>query len=353
MLDELLDELDAAHAKLTLVFYTSCDDEDGFVRLLDQRIGPRGVGCIAMAETTPCIKGFALHDPDINAAIELLPQLDALSLLTLNTIPDRLTRALSRTRAELTQGKHVWMTLFDARTRREPFLTPQIARWAPIDLVGGSIASVMRREAHIIYHGRLWRHAAAVILLESLRAPMRAFQHTHLELTDRWLTATRISDDGLIVEQLDDEPAQRRFARALGFELEQLDRSVIARHPFGIRFRGRAYPIAAVRMCERGHLHMGTPVQQGERLNILEPIGLLERTREQLARLDQLFSPQATSGALLFDCVNRLGEAHTLGVRDAYAAALQRPQTCAIHSFGEQFGYMHLNCSLAGLVFGA
>lgn len=344
-LHALLDELGADEAAFVLVCYSDGADHEALARVLDRRTEARGVAVCGLPQTQEGMSGFALHGGGMRAAIEVIPQLDQLSLLALDAVPKRLMRGIGRELGELKAGRHAWLTLYDAQSKREPFLTPLISRWAPLELVGGSIATPKTRQGTILHHGRCWRNAAVVALLESAR-PMRAMQHTHLELTERWLTVTRVSADGLTVEELDGRPACEVYAEALGVRCDALTSQQAARHPFGLRFRGKAFPVAAVRLTAERQLRMGVAVPEGERLNLLRPVGLVAQTR---AQLDLLARPG--SAMLLFDCVNRLAEASACGELEVYRAALEREGACVIHSYGEQFGYMHLNCSMTGLVF--
>jgi hypothetical protein len=344
-LHALLDELGGDDAAFVLVCYSDGADHEAVARVMDRRTGARGVAVCGLPQIQEGMSGLALRGPGMRAAIEVIPQLDELSLLALDAVPKRLMRGIGREPGELKAGRHAWLTLYDAQSRREPFLTPLISRWAPLELVGGSIASPKTRQGTILHHGRCWRNAAAVVLLESALS-MRAMQHTHLELTDRWLTVTRVSADGLTVEELDGRPACEVYAEALGMSCEALTSQQAARHPFGLRFRGKAFPVAAVRLTAERQLRMGVAVPEGERLNLLRPVGLVAQTR---AQLDLLARPG--SAMLLFDCVNRLTEAGACGELEVYREALNRENACVIHSYGEQFGYMHLNCSMTGLVF--
>jgi hypothetical protein len=346
-LEALLDELGAEEAAFVLVCYADGGDHEALARVMDRRTGARGVAAHGIPGAGAGLTGFALHGGGMVAAIEIIPQLEQLSLLALDTVPRRLMRALGRGVEELKPGRHVWLTLFDARARREPFLAPLISRWAPLELVGGSLAGPYLRQGALLHHGRLWRNAAAVVLLESA-LPMRTIQHTHLALTDRWMTVTRVSADGLGIEELDGEPAIPAYARALGVSCEALTSGMAARHPFGLRFRGRAFPVVALHVTAQRQLRMGVAIPEGDRLNLLEPIDLLERTRALMGSLSE-----HDGAVLLFDCVNRLAEADATGVQEDYVAALHRSRACVIHSYGEQFGYMHLNCSMTGLAFGA
>jgi hypothetical protein len=346
LLEELLEELGASGAGFVFVCYSEGADDEALARLLDQRTGARGVGALGIPEASAGMTGIALHGVGMHAAVEVLPQLDQLSLQALDTVPGRLCRTLGRVQRALEPGHHAWLTLFDAQTRREPLLTPLISRWGQLELAGGSLANPLTRCGCLLYHGRVWRGAAAVILLESA-LPIRAIQHTHMELTSRWMTVTRTSADGRIIEELDNIPAAIRYAEALGLGPEELTLERAARHPFGLRFRGRAFPITSVRITEQRQLSTGVAVPEGERLNVLEPVGLMDK----IDALMPLAQTQDQS-MLLFDCVSRLAEANALGRGEEYMATLHRAPSCVINSYGEQFGYMHLNCSLTGLVFG-
>ena len=154
-LEALLDELGAEEAAFVLVCYADGADHEALARVMDRRTGARGIAAHGIPGAGAGLTGFALHGGGMGAAIEIIPQLDQLSLLALDTVPRRLMRALGRGVEELKPGRHVWLTLFDAQARREPFLAPLISRWAQLELVGGSLAGPHLRQGALLHHGRL------------------------------------------------------------------------------------------------------------------------------------------------------------------------------------------------------
>lgn len=358
-LTEVLDALEADEAELTLVFFADTHDADAIASLLDRRTGARGVAGTSRGEISSrgfaqgTISGVSLSGLGVRAAVEIIPRLERLSLVPLVNLPETLARRIDRSGDELTSTRHLWLSLVDGMSGREALITPFFAHVSPqIGLVGGTLSdSDFSGGVRIIHHGRIYQDAAAIALVEYPR-PFHTFQSSHLELSARWVTATRVSQDGMILEELDGRPAHEVYAELLGVDLAALDAALTGRHPLGTRFRGKASPIGLLYPCERG-FRLGTPVHPGERLNLLRSGDLVGTTRDVIAdAIERVGGQDEVGGMLLFHCVGRHIEASQLGQLDALSDAIAQAPVCGLNTHGEQYGALHVNHSVVGVVFG-
>lgn len=360
-MDALLGELDAANAELTMVFYGVNHDDKVIARALDRTTGARGVAGTTAGElsdrgfTVNSITGISFHGDGVRAAIEIVPKLRQLSLVPIVNLPDKLARGIGRTKNDLDPERHLWLFMVDGHSGKEGLLTPFFMQAAPkVGLVGASLGDGENfREARIAHHGRIYRDAAAAVLLE-YDSPFYTFKHTHMELTDRQVEVTKVSGGGRVLEQLDGKVAQVAYAEALGLDSSQITHATVARYPLGYRFRGRPFPVSVLRIRNDGTLQLANSVQHGEQLSILEPNDLVETTREAVSTaIDELGKQGGkTKALLLFNCVSRYVEAHADDRADELAEAMCQGPTCGLNSYGEQFETMHMNHSLTGVIFG-
>jgi hypothetical protein len=360
-IEQLLDDLDAADAVLTIVFYGIRHDDQTVARALDAATGERGVAGTTAGELNSqgfanhSMTGMSFHSSGVRAAIEIIPHLGQLSLVPIVNLPDKLAAGIGRTKEQLDPDRHLWLFMVDGLSGKEELLTPFFMQAAArVGLVGTSLgAGAEFGQARIAHHGRVYRDAAATILLE-YDAPFATFEHCHMTWTDRSLEITKVSTGGRVLEQLDSKVAQVAYAEALGIDPSQVTPSCVALHPLGYRFRGRPCPVSILQIHPDGTFRLGSSVQHGEQLNLLEPDDLIESTRaclqEAIAAVND--DSSAVEAMLLFHCVGRFVEAAQSGLVDELSQVLCQTPVCGLNTYGEQIETMHMNHSLTGVVFG-
>ena len=360
--EEVLDRLGASRSALTLLFFSPRHDPAVVARLLDARCGERGIAGTTAGEVCEAgfvkggVVGMSLCSSHGRAAVEILPGLDEVSLLPVAGLADRLAHRLNLAQSDLDPSHHLWLTLFDGLAGNPSLLTPFFRQASRrLDLVGGSLADGQRmKQIHLIHGGRTYRGAAAMILLEYWR-PLVTFHHTHMAITDRWVEVTQVAQGGNVITSLDHRPALEVYRQMCGLGPGELDFRHTAIHPLGYRFRGRAFPCSVIRAIPGLGLQMAYPIQQGQQLCLLRSHDLVGSTHEILAdarhRLRQQGSDEV-HGMLLFHCLGRAVEAHGAGATEELFEALHQAPICGLNTYGEQFGTMHRNHALVGVLFG-
>lgn len=360
-IQQVLDRLKADTAQLTFVFFDGAYDAEIVARILDQRTQDRGVGGTTAGELSCAgfgqgsITGISLHGSGVRAAVEIIAQLGSLSLIPLVHMPHKLARGIGRKLEDLRVDRHMWISLIDGLSGKEDLFVPffmQAARRVP--LIGGSLGDGDRfTKVYLVHHGRVYTDAAAIVLLEYPYG-FRPIHHTHMKLSDKWLTVTSQSGDGRVVESFDGQPALIAYAQALNLSPEQVTPEVIGRNPLGYRFRGRPFPCSILRVQEDGSFLMGVTVHTDERLNILSAGDLVECSKNAIGEAIQHLAENGNDvqAMLLFNCSNRFIEAEGLGISEMLFEALYQAPLCGFNTYGEQFASMHMNHSLTGIVFG-
>lgn len=359
---ELLDELRADTAELTLVFFSSGHDADTISSALDDRVGARGVAGSTGGElsargfTRGTITGMSLHAPGVRAATEVIPNLDDLSLVPLVHLPDQLAGRLGRERDELDPDRHAWLLFADGHSGAEDLVTPFFMQGAPTtQLVGGSLTNERPTDpGRAIHHGRVYENAALLILLE-YEGPFELFHHCHLELTDRRFEVTAVSDNGRVLEELDGNPAAEVYADALEVSPDELRPDLYPRRPFGFPFRGRPHVCAPIEHLSRGRLKMANTIHPGDELRLLEGGDLVASTENAVSDALADFEREhhvAPRGALMFHCLGRYFDARARGVETDLADAINQLPLAGFNTNGEQFNTLHTNMTLTGLLFG-
>jgi len=360
---EVLDQTRADSAALTLVFFSPRHDASVVSDHLDRRTGPKGLAGTTAGElssshgfSTGGIVGVSLRASDVRATIDVVPGLDDLSLVSVDQLPSRFAGRFGLDRDDLDPDRHLWLLLADAEPGVEDLLTPFFVRGAPpTRLVGGSLGGATAFDgARIVFHGRTYTDAAALILLEYDR-PFGLLHHQHMTFREPNFRVTEVSDGGRILESLDGTAPAEVYSDALGLSRDRLDRSVLAEHPLGFRFRGRPLVCSIERRLDRGRFRMAKTLHPGDELQIMEPGDLIGSTRETLAeRLEEFRERHGRDcrGALFFHCLGRYLEAEKNGTTEQLAEALAQVPCAGLNTYGEQYGAMHTNHTLTGALFG-
>ena len=358
-MQEVLAAVGAASASFSFVFYSPAHDAEVVASQLEP-FGVRAIAGSTAGEIGPGgfmhggISAVALHGPHSRAAVRILPHLADFSLLRASGLAAELARDLGHTVDQLDPNRHIWVLLLDGLSGREDFFTPFFATHAPrLPLVGGSFGDDFQFGRVTLAHdGRVHASAGAVLLLEYDR-PFEVIHHTHLEFTENWYEVTDTENGGRLLTGLDGQPAVEVYASGLGVSPEELAPEVTSLHPFGYRFKGRPFPCSIMRSQGIG-LHLAYSVQRGDRLNVLRPVALVEKSKSAIAApIESLRARGAAPHAMLaFHCLGRYHEAEHLGVVSELFDAMNQLPIAGLNTYGEQFGSRHMNHSLCGILFG-
>jgi len=361
--DAVLDQLGADEAALTFLFFSPDHDVDVISERLDRRIGPRGVAGTTAGElsrthgfTQGGISGVSLHGPDVRATVDVIPQLDELSLVPVEQLPSQFAGRLGMESSELSPDRHLWFLLADGSAGAEDLLTPFFVRGASsTQLVGATLGDGSTFEgARVVFHGRTYTNAAALVLLEYDR-PFELFHHQHMQFREPTFEVTGVSRGGRLLERLDGACAVDVYADALGVDRDELDRITLAIHPLGFRFRGQPLVCSISGIVDGRYLRMSKTVHPGDELRVMEPGNLVESTRSSVADAVSDFRERHgrdCRGALFFHCFGRYVEARSDGTVDALADALGQLPFAGLNTYGEQYEAMHTNHTLTGALFG-
>lgn len=362
-INELLDELDADQAGLTFVFFSPEHRADVVGEVLGARTGTRGIAGTTGGElssagfTTGTMTGMSLHGSGVRGTVKVIPNLREVSLVELMQLPGQLAQRLDRTPRSLDPTQHLWLLFATGRSGAQSLITRFLMQEAPSKgVVGGSFCGQTPQTppAIAVHNGNVHRDAALLALLE-YDAPFELIYHSHLELTDRSMEVTGVSDQGRILESLDGRAAGEVFAETIEVPLEELTRQHLVNHQLGCRFRGRIHTFSPFEMQADGSMLMGKPVHLGDELRLMEPDNLADSTHERLAEACRNFenehetSPRA---ALMFHCLGRYLEAEARGRLEELEGALTQLPISGFNSFGELYDGRHTNHSLTGLLLG-
>lgn len=357
-LDEVLAQLDPSGAELLVLFYSTDHDTRQIARALDEATGERGVAGSTLHPLvdgefhTSGMLGMSFRGHGIRAGLEIIPQLEKLSLVTMINLPELLARRIDRTLDQLDPSKHLWLTMLDASTRQESLLTPFFSRQGPqLPLIGGALSAAKGEEITLINHGRVYQDAAVIILLE-YEGPHAYLNFNPMKSSERWVDATGVSEGGRLLTHIDGVPAIEAYGEIAGTDDITTLLDVAHRHPLGRRFRGRATPISIIDIIPNEGLVLGIPIMQGERLNVLTHADTLRELDESIEATCARLGQHDHIACLMFTCVGLHTATRVSGQEHELAQLLTRWGSCAPMTHSEFIGPQHLNHSITGVLFG-
>ncbi|HJN72482.1 MAG TPA: FIST N-terminal domain-containing protein [Myxococcota bacterium] len=323
-------------------------------------VGSVTLGCTTMGEVGPLgltsggLCAFALG-AQARLAVEVVEDTPGFVFSEGEALMEKLSAALGLQREELSAGRHLLLTLTDGLSGAEERVVAALSLSAPgLSLVGGSAGDDLRMGGTTVFlDGRAWPSATLVALIEPSVA-FHPFAVHHFRPGQRRVVVTRADPDARVVHELDGWPAEHIYE-----DLAGLDRGALASEPmlpsagsicFGIRVADTFFMRSP--FCgSDGSLVMRGAVADGDVLQVMHGQDLVEDTRARMSReLAELDEP---AGALLFNCGGRLLAARARGLEAELADAMLFLPAAGFSTYGEQFGPLLVNHTLAGVVFGS
>ncbi|HBF93477.1 MAG TPA: GfdT protein, partial [Marinobacter adhaerens] len=152
------------------------------------------------------------------------------------------------------------------------------------------------------------------------------------------------------VYELNAEPAADAYARAVGVDVEALDRKVFALRPMGVKIGGHYFVRSVQRVNPDKSLTFYCAVETGIVMTAMAPESLLDSVRTQIEAAEQVVGPPlVTIGC---DCFLRRLEAELTGEVEAVSEFLRHHKVIGFNTYGEQFDGMHINQTFTGVVIG-
>ncbi|MDO6443662.1 MULTISPECIES: nitric oxide-sensing protein NosP [unclassified Marinobacter] len=281
----------------------------------------------------------------------LIREMDQFSLHDAQSLIDRLLNNCRNARLAPIKGNTFAITLLDGLSSREELVLSTLnAALGSIPQFGGSAGDDERlTNTHVFYNGRFYAGAATVLLVNT-PLDFRVFSCHHMMGGDEKLVVTNACSDSRTVYELNAEPAADAYARAVGVAADELDSTVFALRPLGVKIGGHYFVRSIQRVNPDKSLTFYCAVETGIVMTAMAPGSLLETVQQQLEiSEDVVGSPLVTIGC---DCFLRRLEAELTGKAAALSDFLREHKVVGFNTYGEQFDGIHINQTFTGVVIG-
>nr|WP_249787156.1 MULTISPECIES: FIST N-terminal domain-containing protein [Bradyrhizobium] len=343
---------------LILVFVSPSYDPDRFIAEISRQFDDTQVcGCTTAGELAPdgwdenSVVALAFSRADFSAVVRPIFNLDSFRVEDGRRIGGELRHELLRAAPQVERGSPFGLVLIDGLCRREEAVMSAIyASLDDIPVVGGSAGDGLRFEkTFVFFDGKAHSNAALLILLNT-SLPFRVFKCDNFEPQAQKMVVTEADIENRMVRELNAEPAAQEYSRVVGIMDAKLDPFSFASHPVLVRVGGAYYARSIQRVEPDGSLHFFCAIDEGMVLTAATSRSLVGAARETFADIrDQIGDVSLYIG---FECLLRRLDAEQHQLARDMSELYRQNRVVGFHTYGEQFGSMHVNQTFTGVAIG-
>ncbi|MGX1167894.1 hypothetical protein AB7M16_004160 [Bradyrhizobium sp. USDA 372] len=355
---ELAAQLPSDGLALILVFLSPSYDPHHFIAEISRHFDDTQVcGCTTAGELAPdgwdenSVVALAFSRADFSAVVRPIFNLDSFRVEDGRRIGGELRHELLRATPQVERGSPFGLVLIDGLCRREEAVMSAIyASLDDIPVVGGSAGDGLRFEkTFVFFEGKAHGNAALLILLNT-SLPFRVFKCDNFEPQAQKMVVTEADIENRTVRELNAEPAAQEYSRVVGIMDAKLDPFSFASHPVLVRVGGAYYARSIQRVEPDGSLHFFCAIDEGMVLTAATSRSLVGAARETFADIrDQIGDVSLYIG---FECLLRRLDAEQHQLARDMSELYRQNRVVGFHTYGEQFGSMHVNQTFTGVAIG-
>ena len=236
----------------------------------------------------------------------------------------------------------------DGLSLSEEHLTDVLASGlGPMPLFGGSSGDgTAFRQTWVSLNGQILANAAVLSMVRS-HCEAKVFSLNHLTPGDQRFVVTAADPAARIVREINAEPAAKEYARLLGKDPNQLDPFTFAAHPVVVRVGDTHHVRAIQKVNDKGELVFFSAINEGMVLSLADHQDMVQHLDQALQALSQ---PSRPHQILASDCMlRRIGASQNQQIR-ALSDVMVRHRVVGFSTYGEQFGALHVNQTLTGVL---
>ncbi len=221
-----------------------------------------------------------------------------------------------------------------------------------IPLAGGSAGDGLRFiETFVYYEGKFYKNAACLTLFAT-DLPFKIFKSQHFSKTESKLVITEAIPEERIVTEINGEPAAEAYAKILGVDIEKFDAMVFSKYPLMLNVGGEFYVRSIQKVNADKSLTFYCAIDVGLVLTLATKENILNSIQENFDNIKKDINE--LEGCLLFECILRQLEISDMPEVDKKKifSIYAENKSIGFHTYGEQFGPLHINQTLTGVAFG-
>ncbi len=354
---ELSEQLHMENAALTLFFCAKQYSNPCFAKALsDAGENSTVIGCTTSGEIGKCgyqkdsVVAVSFPKDQFSASYQVIEDLKNFTVDDADAYVEALKNDVGCTDDNSSQV--FAMLLIDGLSLVEEPITFKLQdAFGEIPLVGGSAGDELTFASTEVYAGGEFKSDRAVVVLIRTSRPWEAFKEHHFHPTTTKAVVTAADPEKRLIEELNGEPAAIELARLLELSgPEALDPVILTKNPLMLRLGGSWF-LRSIQGANSDHtLTSFCAVDVGMVLSIGESSDMGASLSKKLDNISsRLGHIQFT---LAYDCVQRRIELIANDQLDSVSSILSKHNALGFSTYGEQFGSVHINQTLTGIIIG-
>ncbi|MCB0413290.1 MAG: FIST C-terminal domain-containing protein, partial [Bdellovibrionales bacterium] len=241
----------------------------------------------------------------------------------------------------------------DGLSEKEELVTEIVgSKLGSIPLVGGSSGDGLRfKKTYIYFKGQMLQDVAVVIFVTTY-IPFKVFKTQHFNGSEVKFVITESQPEKRLVFEINGEPAAKAYAQAIGVAVEDLNSKIFAKYPLVLKVAD-SYHVRSIQSSNADFsLKFYCAIENGLVLSLADKNDIIDSTLNYFKNIEEKL--QEITCSLLFECVLRRLEVDEMSVEEKRKlySIYSGINGVGFHTYGEQYGSVHVNQTLTGVVFG-
>lgn len=357
-LSYLAKETDSLNAKFSILFVSPSYDRNELAIKIPAVLGKRVYGCTTAGEIGPTgyqddsMTLVSFHGSDFEHQSVFFRSLDQSTEMA-----QQVEDAVKKSRqVEKSLGVHASTFAFfliDGLSVKEEIVTAKIAaKLGDIPLAGGSAGDKLNFGHTWVWDGQNFSENSAILLLVSTTRPFEVFKSQHFSEGDKKIVITASDPERRVVTEINGLPAAEAYADAVGLKVDSFTPMVFSKHPVMLKVGDQFFVRSIQKVNDDSSLTFYCAIDDGIVLTVAKKLDFFEcvekefdRVRKNLGEID---------ASLLCECILRKLEVEDMNPEEhsRVQSLYSKNKVVGFHTYGEQFGSVHINQTLTGVVFG-
>ena len=357
--EELSRKLHGKEAKLNFIFCSRTYDSVKMSEAFNKHFNGSTIGSTTAGEISPygfsddSIVGISFHGSEFVSDIIPIPNLDDENEGVLLNLKKQFDSIQKRHHETLKTGKTFGVLLIDGLSvREEEYISIIDDIMKGIPLIGGSASDKLEFKSTLVYIDGVLQENAATLAIITTTIPFEVFKVQHFLETDKRFVITNADPKTRTVYEIEGYPAAQFYADLLNIKTSDLNPTVFSKHPVMLKMGEDYYVRSIQKMNPDLSLTFYCTIDSGLVLRLGTLKSLLETTDRFFTGLSHKLGGFKT--CIFFECILRrleimeMSQEERKRITDLYS----RSNAVGFHTFGEQFGGVHINQTLTGVAFG-
>lgn len=357
--EELSQKLHGKEAKLNFIFCSRSYDSAKMSAAFNKHFNGSTIGSTTAGEISPAgfsddsIVGISFHGSEFESDIISIPNLNDENEEVIFDLHKQFNAIQERHHDTLKNGKTFAVLLIDGLSVREEeyvSIIDDILKGIP--LIGGSASDKLEFKSTLVYLNGVLQENVATLAIITTTIPFEVFKVQHFLETDKRFVITDADPKTRTVNEIEGYPAAQFYADLLNVKISDLSPTIFSKHPVMLKMGDDYYVRSIQKMNPDLSLTFYCAIDNGLVLRLGSLKSLLETTNRFFMGLSHKLGGFKT--CIFFECILRRLEIMEMSQeeRDRITDLYNKNNALGFHTFGEQFGGVHVNQTLTGVAFG-